>query len=304
MLDVRRVRLLRDLSVHGTVTATAEALHLTGPAVSQQLAALEREVGMPLLEKQGRRLRLTAAGRLLVEHAEVILGNLAAAEADLQALREGGKGLVRMTVFPSAARVLIPQLWRALVESIDLRIVECEPGLAADALRHGEADIAVIHAYSLLPRALPPGCEQHRLADDPVLLALPSKVAAREGLMPGEHADLARFAGDNWLMPGPETSCHELIRRACGSVGFVPGPVAIANDFSVLTALVAAEAGVALVPRMALPADTQGVSLHPLTQPVTRTVSAFTRTGEARHPHLAQTLDALRSIATHWRSDQ
>lgn len=297
MLDVRRVRLLRDLSVHGTVTATAEALHLTGPAVSQQLAALEREVGMALLEKQGRRLRLTTAGRLLVEHAEVILGSLAAAEADLQALRDGGKGLVHIAVFPSAARVLIPRLWRELRESLELRILEREPDPAVDALRHREADIAVVHAYSLLPREVPPGCEQHRLTDDPVLLTLPAALAAREGLAPGEPADLARFAGDDWLMPGPETSCHELTRRACGSAGFVPHPVAIASDFSVLTALVAAEAGVALVPRMALPPDTQGVSLHPPTQPITRTISAFTRAGEAHHPHLTQTLHALRTIA-------
>src|SRR5689334_19750956 len=109
MLDVRRLRLLRDLRVHGTVTATADALHLSGPAVSQQLAALEREAGVPLLEKHGRTLRLTAAGRLLVDHAEVILGQLATVEADLRALRGGGRGLARVAVFPSAARVLIPR---------------------------------------------------------------------------------------------------------------------------------------------------------------------------------------------------
>src|SRR6185312_13671280 len=100
MMDVRRLRLLRELSVHGTVTATAEALHLTGPAVSQQLAALEKEAGVPLLEKQGRTLRLTLAGQRLVEHADVILGNLAAADAELQALREGSRGTVSIAAFP------------------------------------------------------------------------------------------------------------------------------------------------------------------------------------------------------------
>jgi DNA-binding transcriptional LysR family regulator len=300
-LDVRRISLLRDFSLHGTVSATAEALHLTGPAVSQQLAALEKEAGLPLLEKRGRTLHLTAAGRLLVEHAEVILGDIAAAEADLQVLRGGGRGLVRVAAFPSAARVLLPQVWRRLAQDPErapsLRIVECEPDLAVDALRSREADIALVHAYSLLPRDLPPGCEQHRLMDDPVLLALPPALAARRGLEPGQRADLAAFAGENWLMPGPETSCRELAERACGAAGFVAHPVAVANDFSVLTALVRAEAGAALVPRMALPPDTWGVSLHPLADAITRTVSAFTRTGDARRPQLKRALDEIRAVA-------
>ncbi|TGB03368.1 LysR substrate-binding domain-containing protein [Streptomyces sp. MZ04] len=303
MFDVRRLRLLRDLSLYGTVTATAEALHLSGPAVSQQLATLEKEAGLPLLEKQGRTLRLTAAGRLLVEHAEVILGGLSAAEADLRALRAGHRGVVRVAVFPSAARALLPRVWRTLTgdheaASPELRIAEHEPGPAVDALRRREADLAVVHAYSLLPRVLPPGCEQHRLLDDPVLLALHPETAARLRLEPGRKADLARVADENWLLPGPETSCHELTQRACGAAGFVPRATALASDFSVLTALVGAAAGVALVPRMALPADTTGISLHPLARPVTRTVSVLNRTGDARQPHLALVLDALRLAAS------
>lgn len=301
MLDVRRLRLLRDLRLHGTVTATADALHLSGPAVSQQLAALEREAGVPLLEKHGRTLRLTAAGRLLVDHAEVILGQLATVEADLRALRGGGRGLARVAVFPSAARVLIPRVWQALTRgdaaSPDLRIAECEPGPATESLRAGDADLAVVHAYSLVPRDLPNGCERHHLMDEPVLLALSPDRAARHDLAPGQSADLAVFAEDDWLLPGPETSCHELAMRACGAAGFVPHPVAVASDFSVLTALVAAEAGVALIPRMALPADAGDVSLHPLERPVTRTVSALTRTGDARLPHLRLVLDTLRRVS-------
>ncbi|MFC1413606.1 LysR family transcriptional regulator [Streptacidiphilus sp. N1-12] len=315
MLDVRRIRLLRDLSVHGTVTATAEAACLSGPAVSQQLAALEKEAGVPLLEKQGRVLRLTAAGRLLVEHAEVILGSLAAAEADLLALRAdgGGRSLVRIAAFPSAARVLLPLLWRELAAGSAeapapaqapaprLHLTEAEPDRAVQALRHGDADLAVVHAYSLLPRDLPPGCEQHRLLDDPVLLAVPAGAADRLRLSPGQAADLRRLAGEDWLLPGPETSCHELAQRACGAAGFVPRKVALASDFSVLTALVGAGAGVALVPRLALPADTTGVSLHPLTEPVTRTVSALTRTGEARQPQLKRVVELLHTVSARHR---
>lgn len=303
MLDVRRLRLLRDFALLGTVAATAQARHLTGPAVSQQLAALEKEAGVTLLRKQGRTLRLTTAGQLMVEHAEVILGGLAAAEADLQVLRAGGRGLVRITAFPSAARVLLPPVWQALAtdpgQLLDLRITEAEPSAAVNALRRRETDIALVHAYSLLPRDLPPGCEQHRLLADPVLFAIAPELAMAHGLSDGEPVDLGWFAERNWLLPGPETSCHELTQRACGAAGFVPRAVALASDFAVLTALVAASAGVALVPRMALPAGTgDQVRLHPLRQPIARTVSAVTSTGDARQAPLRRVLDQLHSVST------
>lgn len=305
MLDVRRLRLLRDLSVHGTVTAVAEARNLSGPAVSQQLAALEREAGVALMEKHGRVLRLTTAGLRLVDHADVILGAVAAADADMDALRHGKGDTVRIAAFPSAARALLPEVWRLLAsdrrERPDLRIFELEPEQAVDSLRQHEVDIAVTHAYSLLPRATPAGCEQHRLADDPVLLVLDRATARRHGLAPGDRADLGAFAGESWLLPGAETSCHELTRRACGAAGFVPSPVVVATDFSVLTALAAVGAGVVLVPRMSLPTDAvsdrAGVSLHPLVRPVVRTISALTRLGEIGRPRLNEVLIALRSAS-------
>ncbi|MFF3560969.1 LysR family transcriptional regulator [Streptomyces sp. NPDC002574] len=305
LLDVRRLTLLREFSVHRTIAATAEALHLTGPAVSQQLAALEREAGVAVLEKHGRTLRLTAAGRLLVEHAEVILGDLASAEAALEGLRGGGRAPVRVAAFPSAARVLLPAAWARLAAGAaadgtgpaELRIAEHEPDAAVRALRRRETDLAVVHAYSLLPRDVPAGCEQHHLLDEPVLLALPTGLADRLRLTAGEPADLTGLAGENWLMPGPETSCHELTRRACGAAGFVPQPVALASDFAVLTALVGAGAGVALVPRMALPAALDGVSLHPPARPVTRTVSALLAAGTAEQPALRRVLECLVAAA-------
>jgi DNA-binding transcriptional LysR family regulator len=108
-----------------------------------------------------------------------------------------------------------------------------------------------------------------------------------------QPARLTEFAEADWLVPGPETSCHEMIQRACGAAGFVVHPVAHATDFSVLTALVEAGAGVALIPRMALPECPLEISLHPLTQPVNRTVSVLTRAGESRRPEVRHTIDAL-----------
>jgi DNA-binding transcriptional LysR family regulator len=301
LIDVRRLRLLRALASHGTVAATAQAMHLTGPAVSQQLAALERDARLPLLEKQGRGLRLTAAGQLLVEHADVILASLAAAEADLQALRGGGLGVVRVAAFPSAARALLPAVWRDLASqpgpAPGLRLVEQEPDQAIAALRRGNADLAVVHAYSLLPREVPPAAEQHQLLDDPVLAALSPGLAARLGLGAGQPVPLAALAAEDWLLPGPETSCHELTRRACGAAGFVPRGVALASDFSVITALVATGAGTALVPRMALPEAMPDIRLHPLAEPVMRTITALTAAGEARQPAISQVLGSLRAAA-------
>jgi DNA-binding transcriptional LysR family regulator len=290
MLDVRRLRLLHELAQHGTVTATAEALRLTGPAVSQQLAALEREAGLPLLEKRGRRLALTAAGELLVSHTDVILSDLDAAESALAALRLDGFGTVRIVAFPSAARALVAPLWTN-VPGVTLRLLEQEPETAIGTLLRREADVALVHSYTLLPREAPARCEEHTIADDPVLLALPPALA--RGLTPGQKVRLSRFAGQPWLVPSKEFSCHAMIERACGAAGFVPEVVAEATDFAVLIALVAAGAGVALVPRMALPDSHGEVSLHPLASPVTRRVYALTRMGTARRPDVRAVLTGL-----------
>ncbi|MEU0565995.1 LysR family transcriptional regulator [Nonomuraea sp. NPDC005983] len=234
MLDVRRLRLLRELAVHQTVAATAQALHLTGPAVSQQLAALAREAGVPLLEKEGRTLRLTAAGRRLVEHAEVILGSLAAVDADVAAWRSGHTGTVTVAVFPSAGRVLLPRLWARLQADPDfpqqLRIVEGEPEAALEVLRSGRADVAVVYSYTLAPPEVPDGCAITRLADDPVVLALHPDEAARRGLAQDRPVDLRDLHDAQWLLPSPPATCHELIRQACGAAGFVPDPLAVATD--------------------------------------------------------------------------
>jgi DNA-binding transcriptional LysR family regulator len=304
MLDARRLFLLQQLAVHDTIAATAQAVHLTGPAVSQQLAVLEREAGIALFEKHGRRLRLTAAGQLLVAHAEVVLGDLDAAEAELATLRGGTRGAVRIAAFASAARALVPVVWRQLAPVSNgpaLRLLECEPAQAIASLQRRESDIALVHSYTLLPRELPAGCDQHPLLADPVLLALPAALAAERGLAPGARASLERFATESWLLPGAETSCHEMTRRACGAAGFVPAPVAESSDFAVLAALVAAGVGVSLVPAMALPDDRTGVSLHPLKPPVTRHVLALTLAGTSRRPDVRAVLDALIEVGAQRR---
>lgn len=302
MLDVRRLRLLVEFAVQGTVTATADALHLTGPAVSQQLAALEKEAGVQLLVKRGRRLELTAAGQRLIDHAHIVLGNLAAAESELAALRRGERSRVRIAAFPTAARALLPRLWPGPHSAPDpdaplIHLVEHEPHAAESALRKHQVDIAITHTYSLLPRSLPPGCEQRPLFEEPVHLVLHTADAARHGLRPGAAVDLRLFAEDPWLLPSPETACHEMTQRACGAAGFVPQPVAVANDFTVLTALIARRAGVALIPRLALPSPSSELSVHMLTAPVHRRVQAVYHLGTGRRPDIRHVLDTLAAAA-------
>ncbi|MFJ5678674.1 LysR family transcriptional regulator [Streptomyces sp. NPDC093097] len=302
MLDVRRLRLLAEFAAQGTVAATADALRLTGSAVSQQLAALEKEVGVQLLLKRGRTLHLTPAGRRLIDHAHVVLGNLAAAESDLAALRRGERGSVRIAAFPSVARTLIPRLWpdpqtEPAAHAPSLHLVEHEPHAAETALQKREVDVAVTHAYSLLPRPLPPGCEQRALFDEPVHLVLHPADAALHGLSAGAPADLSRFADAHWLLPGPDTACHEMTRRACGAAGFVPRPVAVANDFTVLAALAARRAGVTLIPRLALPEASPDLSVHTLRTPVHRSVQALYHAGTGQHPGIRDVLDRLTGAA-------
>jgi hypothetical protein len=157
----------------------------------------------------------------------------------------------------------------------------------------------VLHAYNLLPRDLPEW-DRIPLLDEPVLLALHPDEAAARGLAPGAEVGLTDVADLRWLVPGPEISCHEMIRRAGGAAGFVMTAKAHATDFAVLAGMVEAGAGAALMPRMPLPARLPAsLSLHPLRPPLTRSISVLTRTGESGHPGLARVLDGLHRASAH-----
>ena len=298
MLDVRRLRVLHAVAGYGSVTAAAAALGYSAPAVSQQLAALEREVGMILTERAGRGVSLTPAALILVAHTDVLLARLDAAEADLAALRDQIAGRVALAAFPSAAASLVPAAWAALADSapqVQLDLTEMEPEESLPAVLRGETDVAVAHEYDLLPRPLDPLFERRELLDDPVVLAIPADGArslAADGPVP-----LATLAGQPFLAPRQGTSCAEMIQRACARAGFVPHVVARASDFAVLLALVAAGAGVTLVPRLAARWLPPRVRLVPPADPVTRRVFTVSRRGGDRKPAVRVVLDALSAAA-------
>jgi DNA-binding transcriptional LysR family regulator len=297
MLDVRRLRVLHAVSAYGSVTAAAAALGYSAPAVSQQLAALEREAGLPLTERSGRGIVLTPAATLLVAHTDALLAQLDSAEADLAALRDQVAGRVALAAFPSAAATVVATAWAALSRSaphVQLDLEEMEPEESLPAVLRGQADVAVAHEYDLVPRPVDPLFERRELLTDPVLLAVPDDHSAvsHDGPVP-----LRSLGGQPFLSPRANTACAEMAQRACARAGFVPRVVARATDFRVLLSLVAAGAGVALVPRLAAGAIPPGVRLLAPAEPVTRQIFTLSRRGGDRKPAVRVVLDALAEAA-------
>jgi DNA-binding transcriptional LysR family regulator len=316
MLDVRRLRVLHTVSAYGSVTAAAAALGYSAPAVSQQLAALEREVGMRLTERVGRGLELTPAAMILVGHTDALLARLDAAESDLAALRDQVAGRVALAAFPSAAASFVSAAWAALAGSapqVRLDLTEMEPEESLPAVLRGQTDVAVAHEYDLLPRPLDPLFERRELLSDPVLLAVPADHPLAAAHPSAAHPSaahpsaahpsaavpvpLASLAGLPFLAPRDTTSCAEMIQRACARAGFVPRVVARATDFDVLLSLVAAGAGVTLVPALAARRPPPQVRLLRPAEPVTRQIFTVSRRGGDRKPAVRVVLDALTAAA-------
>lgn len=298
MLDIRRLRVLHAVSTYGSVTAAAAALGYSAPAVSQQLAALEREVGMRLTERAGRGIELTPAAAILVAHTDALLARLDAAESDLAALRDQIAGRVAVAAFPSAAATIVPAAWAALAQAapnVQLDLIEMEPDESLPAVLRGQTDVAVAHEYDLLPRPLDPLFERRELARDPVLLAVPASSPLAG--TPSRPVPLASLAGQPFLAPRGHTSCAEMIQRACARAGFVPRVVARASDFAVLLSLVAAGAGLTLVPELAAGNLPEGVRLLSPAEPVTRQIFTVSRRGGDRKPAVRVVLDALAEAA-------
>jgi len=290
VIDPRRLRVLRALADHGTVTAAGQALHLTPSAVSQQLAALESEVGQELLHRKGRRVWLTAAGELLVEHATAVIAELDRAEARLAEFASGRAGRVRVAAFASAiTQVVAPALvvMRETAPGVTVFVHDAEHSLTM--LLDGEIDLAITVQYQ--PRE-----HDQRIIHTP-LYAEPFDAVLPPGhrLADAAEVDLADLAEDDWVAPLPGNPCRDVLVQACEAAGFTPRIAHTSDDFHAEAALVAAGGGVALIPRTAL----RGVDrVHPVTEPPTRRVFAAVRRGRETHPLIVAVLAALRTAIT------
>ncbi|GAA3287559.1 MULTISPECIES: LysR family transcriptional regulator [Dactylosporangium] len=288
MLDVRRLRLLRDLAQHGTIAAVAAAHTYTPSAVSQQLAVLEREAGVPLLERTGRRVALTPAGRTLVQHAEEVLAALERAAAALAAGRDGLCGPLRIGAFPTAMRTLLPPALVALGEAhprLELSVHEFDPAVVPHLLRDGTLDVALVHDYDLVPIEPDPALRTVALLDETIYVAA------------AEARDLPGCRDEPWILASPGTLCHTMTVRACEAAGFIPRVRHHADDFVTVLTFVAAGQGVALVPELAATGVPAGVVLTPL-ETRRRTRLAF-RAGAAQHPAVAAFAEAMGARTDH-----
>lgn len=292
MLDVRKLRLLRELAHRGTIAAVAGALAYTPSAVSQQLAALEREAGVPLLRRSGRRVALTPAGTALAEQTEAVLALLEQASAELAATRGGLTGPLRIGAFPTAVRTILPAALVALGRDhpgLELMVTELDPAGVPDALRTGALDVALVHEYDYVPTEPDPALDTESLIEETIYLA-----SAGALLEPGEDP-VVHQRDAPWIMASPGTLCHTMAMRACQVAGFTPRVRHYADDFATVLALVAAGQGVALVPRLGAIGGPADVVLTPL-RARRRTRIAYRR-GTRHHPAVSACVAAIRGSA-------
>jgi DNA-binding transcriptional LysR family regulator len=247
MLNVSRLRVLREVAQRGSFSAAAESLSYSQSAVSQQIAALETETGLALLERLPRGVRLTGAGRTLVEHTDGILARLEAAEEELAALAGLRGGQLRMASFPTAGATLMPvaiAAFRASYSQVELTLAEGEPDEIAPRLRAGEFDLALLFEFGEVEEDL----KRVELLEDPLYLALPRghRFAGKRALR------LEELRGEAWVQTSQASPCARHVVRCCHAAGFEPNVAFESDDYQTVQGLVAAGVGVALIPELAL----------------------------------------------------
>jgi DNA-binding transcriptional LysR family regulator len=301
MLDVKQLRVLKAVSEHGSFSAAAEALSYTQPAISQQIAALEKQAGTTLVDRGSRGVTLTEAGHTLVEHAEVVLARLSAAQAELEAMRGVRGGRVRLSSFPTAGASLLPPaiaLFTRRYPHVELTFVEEEPEDAVGMLRAAELEVAMVFEYRDLSQPefdrLYEGVELRHLLDDPMYIAVPrDHPGARK-----QHVRLEDFADDIWIQNDTRGPCGRLHLAACVAAGFEPKIGYQSDDYNVVQGLIAAGVGISLLPALSLTNVREDIVVRSLgpRAPARRIASAVID-GRYRSPATAAMLDILSEVA-------
>jgi DNA-binding transcriptional LysR family regulator len=296
MLNVGRLKILKEVAYRGSFSAAAEALSYSQPAVSQQIAALERETGVALVERHPRGVSLTAAGQTLVGHAEGILARLEAAQASLAAIAGLRGGRLRVASFSTAGATLMPLAiasFRAAYPLVELTLAEGEPEEIVPRLRAGELDLALLFEFAG-DSPLEPEMTRTELLADPMYLALPRahRLAGRARIR------LADLSTEAWVQTSASSPCARHVVRSCHAAGFEPNVAFESDDYQTVQGLVAAGVGVALIPELALSVVRDDVVTRELSPaPPVRQVIAATPAGARLVPAAPAMLGMLEQAA-------
>jgi DNA-binding transcriptional LysR family regulator len=296
MLSVARLRVLKEVAYRGSFSGAAEALSYTQSAVSQQIATLEAEAGMTLLERHPRGVSLTAAGQTLVGHADGILARLEAAESALSLIAGLRSGRLRMASFPTAGATLMPLAiarFRAAYPDVELTLAEGEPEEIVPRLGAGELDLALLFEFAG-ETPLKEGMTRVELLEDPMYLALPRdhRLAGRTKLR------LQDLQGEAWVQTSRSSPCARHVVRSCHAAGFEPNVSFESDDYQTVQGLVAAGVGVALIPELALSVEREDVTIRALSpSPPIRQVIVATPAGADLVPAAPAMLGILEQAA-------
>jgi DNA-binding transcriptional LysR family regulator len=301
MFELRHLLVFREVARLGSLSAAAESLAYTQPAVSQQMSALERRAGMPLLDRTTRGVRLTDAGEALLRHADAILAEQTLAERELEAIAGLRGGRVRMASFPTAGAALVPAAVSAFIArypDVELSVLEAEPEESVPMLRAGELEVAIVATTPNQPEEfgeLYAGIDLHHLLDEPRCALLPAdhRLARRRRLR------VEDLAGEVWIELGRSATRHGRVFLAPGAGSDAEPRVGFhSDDFNVVQGMVAAGAGVAVVPELALTNVRHDVTVRTLGRSApTRTIAAATLAGVHRSPATAALLELLTEVS-------
>lgn len=299
-IDLQSVRIVRAIAEHGSISAAARALGYSQPAVSQHVRRAERRLGVPLVVRAGRGVRLTEPGLVLARHAQTIGQALDAARGELAELVGLGTGTVRIAAFPTASSTIVPRLLSAVRDAhpgLTVSYIEAEPPEALAMLREGAVDVAITFAY--------PGdrADPHResegpvetvsLFTEPVVIVLPEQHPLA---LDGGAVELALLGGERWIAGCP--LCRGHLLAACEAVGVEPDIEFETDNAVAVLNLVAAGLGVALLPRLALAtaAPPQGAVVRATAPSSDRSIQVVVQHGSRRVPSIAAVLDAVLAL--------
>jgi DNA-binding transcriptional LysR family regulator len=300
MLDVRRMRVLREVAIKGSFSAAAESLSFTQSAVSQQIAALEREAGTTLVQRSARGVRLTEAGEAVVRHTEAIMARLAEAESELEAIAGLRGGRLRTAAFESAGATLMPlaiAAFRQKHPAVELSMSLSEPEDCIPQLRSGDLDLAIVFESAVVD--MDDGIDRVHLLEDPMYLALPSD----HPLAHKRRLRLEDLAGEAWIAGADDCECNRLISRACAAAGYEPRIAFETDDYTAMQGFVAAGVGVSLIAELGLTSVRDDIVVRDLGRetPV-RQIYAATLEDGYRSPATQAMLEILHDVASRYES--